>query len=110
VPAADALEAGREQGALDARRHRGASEQALDAELAELGFDPESVVDDTGLTVAFTRCPFRELAEQNPELVCSMHRGLVEGFVEARGDGTVIDFHDLADRTPCQVEIALAPR
>jgi predicted ArsR family transcriptional regulator len=110
VPATDALEAGREQGVVDAGRHRGACEQALNAELAELGFDPESVLDDSGLTVAFTRCPFRELAEANPELVCSMHRGLVEGFVEARGDGTVVDFHDLADRTPCQVEIALTPR
>ena len=60
--------------------------------------------------MAFTRCPFRELAEANPELVCSLHRGLVEGFVGSRGDGAVTDFHDLADRTPCQVEIALAPR
>jgi predicted ArsR family transcriptional regulator len=112
VPSAEALEAGREHGALDATRpdRVGACEQALNAELSELGFDPESVVDETGLTVAFTRCPFRELAEANPDLVCNMHRGLVEGFVEARGDGVVVDFHDIADRTPCQVEIALAPR
>ena len=112
VPAADAVEAGREHGALDAARadRVGACEQALSAELAALGFDPESVTDDDELTVAFTRCPFRELAEANPELVCSLHRGLVEGFVEARGDGAVVAFHDLADRTPCQVEIALAPR
>ncbi len=37
------------------------------------------------------------------------HRGLVEGFLDARGDGSVVTFHDLADRTPCQVEIALPP-
>ena len=73
------------------------------------GFDPESVVDDDGATIAFTRCPFRELAEANPDLVCGLHRGLVEGFVDARGDGEVVAFHDLADRTPCQVEIATAP-
>lgn len=112
LPAADAVEAGREHGALDAARpdRVGTCQQALTAELAALGFDPESVVDDSQLTVAFTRCPFRELAEANPELVCSLHRGLVEGFVDARGDGAVVDFHDLADRTPCQVEIALAAR
>jgi predicted ArsR family transcriptional regulator len=112
LPAADAVEAGREHGALDAARpdRVGTCQQALTAELAALGFDPESVVDDSHLTVAFTRCPFRELAEANPELVCSLHRGLVEGFVDARGDGAVVDFHDLADRTPCQVEIALAAR
>ena len=71
---------------------------------------PESVVDDDGATIAFTHCPFRELAEANPDLVCSLHRGLVEGFVDARGDGAVVAFHDLADRTPCQVEIAQPPR
>lgn len=112
VPAADAVEAGREHGALDAQRadRVGSCQQALNAELSELGFDPESVEHDGTLTVAFTRCPFRELAEANPDLVCSLHRGLVEGFVDARTDGVVVDFHDLADRTPCQVEIALAPR
>ena len=44
------------------------------------GFDPESVVDDDGATIAFTRCPFRELAEANPDLVCSLHRGLGRGL------------------------------
>jgi len=111
LPAAEAVEAGREQGAAAARRRvPGTCADALTAELAALGFDPESVVDEHGATIAFTRCPFRELAEANPDLVCSLHRGLVEGFVGARGDGRVLDFHDLADRTPCQVEIELAPR
>lgn len=111
LPAADAVESGREQGAAAApRRAPGTCADALTAELAALGFDPESVVDDDRATIAFTRCPFRELAEANPDLVCSLHRGLVEGFVGARGDGRVVDFHDLSDRTPCQVEIALTPR
>jgi predicted ArsR family transcriptional regulator len=107
VPAADAVEAGRDQGATAAvARPAGTCAEALTQELASLGFDPESVVDDDGATIAFTRCPFRELAEANPDLVCSLHRGLVEGFVDSRGDAVVVAFHDLADRTPCQVEIA----
>lgn len=112
LPSSDAVDAGRDQGvAAASRSDRGsACDAALTAELRSLGFDPESVTDDAGTTVAFTRCPFRELAEANPDLVCSMHRGLVEGFVEARGDGVVLGFHDLADRTPCQVEIAPVPR
>src|SRR5688572_25972294 len=111
VPAADAVEAGREQGATAARGRPAATcAEALTQELAALGFDPESVEDDDGTTIAFTRCPFRELAEANPDLVCSLHRGLVEGFIDARGDGSVLAFHDLADRTPCQVEIATARR
>ncbi len=111
LPAADAVEAGREQGAIAATgRAAGTCAEALTQELAALGFDPESIVDDDGATIAFTRCPFRELAEANPDLVCSLHRGLVEGLVDERGDGAVLAFHDLADRTPCQVEIASVRR
>jgi predicted ArsR family transcriptional regulator len=111
LPAADAVDAGREHGAALAARHDRSvpCEDALVAELAALGFDPAEVREDDGTTIGFTHCPFRELAEANPELVCSLHRGLVEGFVEARR-GQVLDFHDLADRTPCQVEIAAASR
>jgi predicted ArsR family transcriptional regulator len=110
LPAADAVDAGREQGALSAARpdRPGPCGEALMTELSSLGFDP--VADDEGTTIAFTRCPFRELAEANPEVVCSLHRGLVEGFVDARGDAEVVDFHDLAHRTPCQVEVALTGR
>jgi len=112
LPAADAVDAGRDQGATAAGNpdRIGTCAEALTAELAALGFAPAEVTDDDGTTIAFTRCPFRELAEANPELVCGLHRGLVEGFVDARGDGAVVAFHDLADRTPCQVEIALVPR
>jgi predicted ArsR family transcriptional regulator len=111
VPAADAVEAGREQGsAAAATRMAGTCAEALTQELAALGFDPAAVLDEESATIAFTRCPFRELAEANPELVCSLHRGLVEGFTEARGDGEVTDFHDIADRIPCQVEIATTRR
>jgi len=111
LPAGDAVDAGREAGADSARRAPvGTCAEVLTAELAALGFDPESLVDDEGATIAFTRCPFRELAEANPDLVCSLHRGLVEGFTDARGDARVVEFHDLADRTPCQVEIATVAR
>lgn len=111
LPAADAIEAGREHGAALAARHDRsvACEDALVAELTALGFDPAEVRDEEGTTIGFTHCPFQELAEADPELVCSLHRGLVEGFVEARR-GQVLDFHDLADRTPCQVEIVGSPR
>ena len=51
--------------------------------------------------VAFAHCPFRELAEEHPELVCALHRGLVEGFVEAVGGGEVDDFH-----TSCTANLA----
>ncbi|HKX70965.1 MAG TPA: hypothetical protein VJM75_07050, partial [Acidimicrobiales bacterium] len=116
----EAVEAGREQGELDALaagiqnatghgRPRSSCVAALVARLDALGFDPAVVDDDGQATVAFTHCPFRELAEAHPEVVCSLHRGLVEGFVDAIGGAQVDEFHPLTDRTPCQVDLALTP-
>ena len=86
----DAAEVGREQGRADARRYterrvlpRGARRPSSTV----LGFDPAVDGTDDGETavIAFAHCPFRELAEAHPELVCTLHRGMVEGFVEADG-------------------------
>ena len=85
-----------------------------DLELIEhldaLGFDPAvtGVDDSDDALVGFAHCPFRQLAEEHPELVCALHRGLVEGFVDAIGGGEVDDFHTLVHREPCQV--LLSPR
>ena len=62
--------------------------------------------DDDTAVIAFAHCPFRELAEAHPDLVCSLHRGLVEGFVDAMGDADVEEFRPLAHRHPCQVTVA----
>jgi predicted ArsR family transcriptional regulator len=105
----DAGGIGRQQGRV-AARERTADEScvaALAEELHELGFDPAVGGDDDGTVVAFAHCPFRELAEAFPELVCHLHRGMVEGFVEEHGDGTsVVRFHTLVDRDPCQVALS----
>ena len=106
----DAAEAGREQGRADAARHADAPSclEALVTQLDLLGFDPAVDGTDDGETavIAFSNCPFRELAEAHPELVCSLHRGLVEGFVDAMGDATVDEFHPLVHRSPCQVTLS----
>jgi predicted ArsR family transcriptional regulator len=108
----EAVEVGRDQGGADATttRHRGSCVDALVARLDALGFDPAVASDDDGQArVSFTHCPFRSLAEANPDLVCGLHRGLVEGFVETCGGGRVEAFHSLLDLTPCQVDLVVAP-
>jgi predicted ArsR family transcriptional regulator len=106
----DAAEVGREQGRDDARRHRDAPSclEALVAELDWLGFDPAVDGDERGETavVAFAHCPYRSLAEANPSIVCSLHRGMVEGFVDGVGGAEVGEFCDLAHRTPCRVTVS----
>jgi predicted ArsR family transcriptional regulator len=108
--AEEAADAGRDQGRADAADWLGAD--CLDAvagELLELGFDPAVVVEDDQATVAFTHCPFRELAETHPDVVCSLHRGMVEGLVSEVGGGRVTAFNSLVHRTPCQVELLIDP-
>jgi predicted ArsR family transcriptional regulator len=112
----EAVEAGREQGELDVLEAGVPADgdahvclRALVARLDALGFDPAVVDDDGQATVAFTHCPFRGLAESNPDVVCGLHRGLVEGFVHAVGGARVDTFHPLTDRAPCQVELELSP-
>jgi predicted ArsR family transcriptional regulator len=102
------VEVGREQGRIDAGRWPAAmkDEEALRGELANLGFDPEAVADDDTVTIAFMHCPFRELAEAHPAIVCGLHRGMVEGFAEQRAGCRVAAFRSLIDRDhPCQVDL-----
>ena len=102
-----ATDAGRSEGRRLAHRRRRVApcvEATMDM-LDELGFDPARVDEDGTSTVAFTHCPFAELAESDPEVVCSLHRGMLEGFVEEVGGGEVTGFDSLISRTPCQVQL-----
>ena len=57
--------------------------------------------------IEFLHCPFRELAEAYPELVCNLHRGLCEGVVDAVGGGSVEEFATLYDPEPCHVTVSV---
>ena len=104
--AGDACDCGREQGRTDARAYDGEDGAvALFTELDRLGFDPQVVVEDDSVTLGFSHCPFQDLAESNPDLVCGLHRGMVEGFVDELGDCRVHEFRTLVDRNACQVDL-----
>jgi predicted ArsR family transcriptional regulator len=107
VESEQAATVGREQGRMAAALRVDADScvDALVAELTDLGFDPAVGEDGAMTSIAFTHCPFRELAEAYPELVCHLHRGIVEGLVEEWGDATVDRFATLADRDPCHVDL-----
>jgi predicted ArsR family transcriptional regulator len=111
---ADAAATGRTWGTEAGRRSRTRScVRALLSELDRLGFDPVSDAEDVRdagdepVTISFLHCPFRELAEAYPELVCNLHRGLCEGVVAAVGGGIVDDFATLYDHDPCRVSVAV---
>ncbi len=109
VGPADAVATGRAWGSEAARRTRArACLPALAEQLDGLGFEPyvdEEPAADAPVRIDFLHCPFRELAEAYPELVCNLHRGLCEGVVEARGGGRVQEFATLYDPEPCHVTV-----
>jgi predicted ArsR family transcriptional regulator len=110
--AAAATSTGRVWGADTGRRTRSRScLAALEAELTRLGFEPSSEPADGALEgstrIEFLHCPFRELAEAYPELVCSLHRGLCEGVVDSTGGGRVEEFATLYDPEPCHVVVGV---
>lgn len=96
-PAAAAVEAGRAFGrglagdgtARDetARDQTGRDETAAVDRLVELldavGFAPEPAPD--GVSIRLHHCPFRELAEERQDLVCSVHLGLMQGALTELG-------------------------
>ena len=113
----EAAEIGRQQGAVAASTVDTSADEtpedrtvtcvtALLAELDRLGFDPAAASDDAGTTVAFSHCPFAALAEVHPEIVCHLHRGIVEGLVDGVGGARVARFGTLVDRRPCSVDLA----
>lgn len=107
----DAEAVGRTEGARRAIPYQRAPStlEALVSDHDRLGFDPlvtDSPDDPDAAVIAFAHCPFAEVAEQHPELVCGLHRGLVAGFVSEMGDAAVDDFCTLTNRTPCRVTVA----
>ncbi len=68
--------------------HRISKEQALGRlldQFAELGFQPELTCDDKGDQMLLHRCPFGEIAKVQPDVICSIHLGLMRGALAEMG-------------------------
>lgn len=84
----DSRQIGRREG------HRWASEapegadpgDSLEAEMVMRGFRP--VRSERGRRIDFVleRCPFEDVASEDPETICQLHLGLAEGLTEGLGD------------------------
>lgn len=88
-PEQTAVEAGREWGRYLAERP--APFQRVDAEdgvrrlsavLTDAGFAPGAVSDQETPVIPLRHCPFREIALQHGDVVCSLHLGLMQGILE----------------------------
>lgn len=116
-PAGDALEAGRAWGrelaggrsttaphAGAAASGAGARRQTL-ALMAELGFDPEA--DAASTTAALRRCPLLDTARRHPQVVCSVHLGIVRGALDRWGADTEgTDLLPFAEPGACRLHLS----
>lgn len=77
---ARSIEAGRRWAdqIMPARPDQGNNPEALLTVLTDLGFEPVS--DEAGMDLR--SCPFREAASNHPQIICSVHEGLVKRIAE----------------------------
>lgn len=59
--------------------------QAVTRIFADMGFDPQLAGDETDRQIRLRACPFRAAARANPEVVCSVHLGLLRGTLTRLG-------------------------
>jgi predicted ArsR family transcriptional regulator len=84
-----------------ARRPAGPNLAVLQEALAEAGFDPRFRRRGAkAVEITLRACPFRDLLDEHRELVCAVHRGLLEGMLGAsRPPMALTDFQPQAERT-----------
>lgn len=100
-PRSAGIDAGREWGrtlaqgsATSAEQNNGETRRRLFGLLADLGFAPEAEAE--ARSVRLTRCPLLVAARRNPEVVCGVHLGIVQGALRAWGkpstDASLVPF------------------
>jgi predicted ArsR family transcriptional regulator len=77
-------EAGREIGRDLAPQGTLSAEEKMQATLVSLGFQPEREVDPAGrLSYRLCNCPYRDAVRESQEVVCTLHRGITRGLLDA---------------------------
>ncbi|MGI8447044.1 MAG: helix-turn-helix transcriptional regulator [Streptosporangiaceae bacterium] len=116
-PVKAATEAGREWGrylteqpAPYRRLDAGGAIGRLSATLEEIGFAPEAVNDGTQHQIRLRQCPFREVAENHQDVVCSLHFGLMQGaLARMRAPLTVDRLQPFAEPSLCIAYLTARP-
>jgi predicted ArsR family transcriptional regulator len=116
-PREAAAQAGREWGryltqqpAPYQRPDAGQSIETLSAILAELGFSPEAVSEGARHQLRLHQCPFREVAENHQDVVCSMHLGLMQGaLAQMRAPITADRLLPFAESGVCIADLGAGP-
>lgn len=79
--------------AAEEGRRAGAEMPDTMSALVARGYEP--VVSENG-DILMINCPFHQIAQQQPELVCGLNHHLLRGYLEAKGEDA-----DRAELSPC---------
>jgi predicted ArsR family transcriptional regulator len=72
------------------------------------GYQPEVRTEEGGRAAELTLvdCPFLQLAQDNPAVVCGVHRGLLRGTLESLGEGeTEVSLRPLVEPRVCRARV-----
>lgn len=70
--------------------------------LGDLGFDPEV----TPSCIRLRQCPMLAVARERPDVVCSVHHGMVQGALEASGgEATNVSLEAFAEIGSCRLRL-----
>jgi predicted ArsR family transcriptional regulator len=79
----------------------------LQEAMAKAGFEPRFRRAGRAVEVTLRNCPFRDLADGYRDLVCSLHRGLVEGMLGGlKPVLSLREFTPFAERGVCRLRAA----
>lgn len=77
--------------------------------LGDWGYTPDLSTSNGGRTcrIDVTHCPFLELAERNPAVVCGIHRGLISGAMAQLGENDLeVSLEPFVEPHRCQAHVS----
>lgn len=88
-----------------ARLPAGRNLALLQEAMAEAGFEPRFRREGSkAVEVTLRMCPFRDLVDEHRELVCALHRGLLEGMLAGlKPPLTLKELTPFAERSACRM-------
>ena len=73
--------------------------------LDRLGFEPESHRGERGVSVELHHCPFRDIANDHPEVACAVHLGIIRGALRELGSDAEATLQPFVTPLLCTAEL-----
>ncbi|HWL01977.1 MAG TPA: helix-turn-helix domain-containing protein [Microbacteriaceae bacterium] len=75
--------------------------------MREQGFAPGDDGEDDGV-IALRRCPLLAAATRHPDVICSVHEGMIDGIIRAHGEDATVELEPFAADGTCRLRVRAA--